>query len=220
MLGDSRSWLHEPVIIPPAVLTGSTASHIWTAINQKGPLRVWDFFSDVQLLGLLFLISDRCNTNICIINNAIANKPSHVAIANHPCNLHETHHGSRMVFLQQKYLNVMFCASNVLRSGPTYRDLLASIRAALRKQFRVSVDPPDPANRAFASAVLDATYLTRFQSDGDSMSDLQISQRREKANDLLKMFNGDWRSPWVTHHCHLQCCKTNEVGSWDVTGSG
>ena len=204
VLADGMSWLHEPVIVPPAVLSGSTAAELWAAMNAKGPLKVFEIFGGCRF-GLLYLMSDRCNTNLCLINHCIRTRPPHVAVASHACNLHETHHGSKAVFLRQGYVSVMFCASNVLRSGPVYRDLLQSVRTAMRKRFRVRFTDPDPRWKSYAEDVLRMTYLNNVET-GD-FSELQLSQRRHKAAELLQYLNGDWRSTWVTHHCRLGCCR-------------
>ena len=209
------SLLHTELVIPPAVMKGGTANQIWGALNTKGPVPVWNFFGATKC-GLLYLMSDRCNTNLSIINHCIASKPAHVAVASHPCNLHETHHGSRAIFLRQAFVNSMFCASNVMRSGPAYKDLLSAIRAAMRKSFRVSFDPPDPRNADFAREVINVTYLNQYDAlitPGSEDRGERFRRRQEKAEDLLKILNGDWRSPWVTHHCKLGCCRNSKERS-------
>lgn len=45
-------------------------------------------------------------------------------VAQHQCNLHETHHSSEIAFLETKFVSDMFCTSAVLSSGPVMQDLV------------------------------------------------------------------------------------------------
>ena len=61
--------------------------------------------------------------------------PAHAKVALHQCNLHETHHSSEIAFLETAYINNMFCASAVLRSGPVMRDLVHAACLGLGAMF-------------------------------------------------------------------------------------
>ena len=45
-------------------------------------LRLWKLFEN-QETGILYIVSDRCNTNLSLISHAIATKPEHVLVSWH-----------------------------------------------------------------------------------------------------------------------------------------
>ena len=51
-------------------------------------------------------------------------------VGSHGCNAHDTHKGSEKVMLRLAFINVMFCASAVMRSGPMFTDLLKCVFAS------------------------------------------------------------------------------------------
>lgn len=53
-------------------------------------------------------------------------------VNSHGCNAHEVHHGTKLPFLATGFINHMFCCTAVLRSGPTFSDLVAGMPSPLQ----------------------------------------------------------------------------------------
>lgn len=49
-----------------------------------------------------------------------------------------------------------------------------------------------------------------LDADSGVVSDGERSRQAQKAEDLLRMANGDWRSTRIVHVCHHGCCSSNQ----------
>ena len=97
-----------------------------------------------------------------------------------------------------------FCISNVLNFGTSFFDLVLQCTELIENSIRVSFEPPSPSNMKFAKDMLQAAM------EGRRKLNLHGSEHPEsrQASLFLSIFNGNWKSNVITHHCSYECpCK-------------
>ena len=82
-------------------------------------------------------------------------------------------------------------------------------RAMFRKNFRVKLGDPDRNDVAYSQAVLDMTILRGIANEDVVPRHCEI--QRDRADKLLKMLNGNWKSTLIVHHCSYGCCRNNQA---------
>ena len=102
-----------------------------------------------------------------------------------------------------------FCLSNVLSFGTTFFDLVLQCTQIIETGIQVSYEPTSPADLAFSKAMLKIAFSGRRKQDLDD--DASMNKQTKL---FLQIFNGNWKSRSIVHHCSFQCpCKgTRDLG--------
>ena len=198
-------------VFPPVALHGTTAEQIWGGILKsqgRSPLDMANF-TQCFILGL---ISDAAPSNISLVKQLRRARPQNCILVDIQCLAHQTHLCSAPLWTGLGFLSNMFCTTNVLLSAPqsgnVWLDLQTMAMRLVHERFRVVYSPPNPEHNKFSELVVKMTLL-----DGLDASDVQSARTRDLAAQLLRIFNGDWTSLQIYHHCKLGCGCLSELDS-------
>ena len=99
-----------------------------------------------------------------------------------------------------------FCASNVVSFGQTFCELILQSSAFIKQNMTVVYEAPDPAWAMYAHDVAKLT-IKQLRSDlaSHKYDPGDLNHRRQRINLFLSVFNSDWKSPVLRHHCSMTC---------------
>ena len=108
----------------------------------------------------------------------------------------------------------------MLNFGTVFYDLVVKCADVIQKRIQVSYDPPSDADRSFAKTMMKLSHAARKKAkllgndDDDDDDDNDSTLDAETLQKFLNIFNGNWKSSIITHHCSVLCpCNgTKNIG--------
>ena len=94
-----------------------------------------------------------------------------------------------------------FCCANVVSFGQTFCELILQATGLIKQKMQVVYVKPDPSWSFFSQRIAALSLKELREPPKDSGSD----ERRKRIQLFLDIFNSDWKSPVLCHHCSVYC---------------
>ena len=86
--------------------------------------------------------------------------------------------------------------------GQTFLDLMLAAAVVIKSNIRIEYTEARPKDRKFAEAIMRLCHIGQVRDDSSHEHQTKRQERREL---FLRIFNGNWRSTTITHHCSMYC---------------
>lgn len=96
-----------------------------------------------------------------------------------------------------------FCCANVISFGQTFCELILQATSLIKQKMQVVYVKPDPSWSFFSQRIAELS-LKELRKPKDS-DDSGSEERRKRIQLFLDIFNSDWKSPTLRHHCSVYC---------------
>ena len=208
----------EPLVLAPVVLRDScSAVELWRAINLRMPSEVKSLMDHASHVGVL-LGHDSHRANLRYIDASLATKePEHSMISSR-CAMHQL-----QICLKDAYTlpclsfhNELYCACRIFQQGRQL-GLLKSHMHGIVRNIKIDYQQPSPVHAAHSRRVMEMLFFRPAPAHvlddddpDDHYSDDFIQHLREVGERFLTMFNGDWTSGELVHHCGSWCGRLDD----------
>jgi hypothetical protein len=211
----------EQIVHPPNLLADTTAASYWAALCRHTPCPLMLQRHAATYIGFC-PGSDHAKSCLRLHNYIENSAPDWVFTIRGLCKQHATGLCVQPLCVYFDLICPAFCAVKMLHSWTFYNRFEAAVFHVVATQLdwqpADSAFVPDPADRAYAEALLEQAYYSRNLHECEVELEKQEklkeedAKRRQRGERLIRACPGDWRSTKIVH-ISRGCCQNSAEGA-------
>ena len=158
---------------------------------ELNPWGLWKW-KHLGRVYVLVLLHDAHPANLKLAWFLSRTAPSGVLVFWWECSVHQLHLCSGSCLKALDYTSNMFCLANLLRTGPTFKDLIGFAKRIVSDELEIEYGDPDPADQRYAAALLTLLYV-EYTDDAVELMDeparrRHVEKKQRNAEEFTRFF--------------------------------